>query len=156
MWEVKPASCLSMGFFESEITVPSSPQREDGQPWLLKVLSSGSTDRSSAGSSSLTHVCTAPKQHRSDCLLAANPLLALIDRPGSVRDFVIDGILTEPLNTVRLSWGRRFCNADTQQHVSYWLLAQPWTLRRKVSECNKSPTLPELNYLSSKSAKFAK
>lgn len=35
--------------------------------------------------------------------LAANPLLALIDRPGSVRDFVIDGILTEPLNMVRLS-----------------------------------------------------
>jgi len=52
---------------------------------------------------SLKYLRIDPKQHSSVCLRAANPLLALIDRPGSVRDFVIDGILTEPLNTVRLS-----------------------------------------------------
>lgn len=44
-----------------------------------------------------------PQRNTVVCLRAANPLLALIDRPGSVRDFVIDGILTEPLNMVRLS-----------------------------------------------------
>lgn len=36
-------------------------------------------------------------------LLADRPLLALMERPGSGRDLVIDGMLTEPLNTVRLS-----------------------------------------------------
>lgn len=36
-------------------------------------------------------------------LLADRPLLALMERPGSGRDLVMDGILTEPLNTVRLS-----------------------------------------------------
>lgn len=36
-------------------------------------------------------------------LLADRPLLALMERPGSGRDLVIDGILTEPLNAVRLS-----------------------------------------------------
>jgi len=41
-------------------------------------------------------------------LLADRPLLALMERPGSGRDLVMDGILTEPLNTARLSWGRGF------------------------------------------------
>lgn len=36
-------------------------------------------------------------------LLADRPLLALMERPGSGRDLVMDGILTEPLNTVRFS-----------------------------------------------------
>lgn len=36
-------------------------------------------------------------------LLADRPLLALMERPGSGRDLVMEGILTEPLNTVRLS-----------------------------------------------------
>lgn len=36
-------------------------------------------------------------------LLADRPLLALMERPGSGRDLVMDGILTEPLNTARLS-----------------------------------------------------
>lgn len=75
-----------------------------------------------------------PKQHSSVCLRAANPLLALMDRPGSVRDFVIDGMLTEPLNTVRLSWGRRFWNAHThttRSLIHCWLNlalcgARPW------------------------------
>lgn len=35
--------------------------------------------------------------------LADRPLLALMERPGSGRDLVMDGILTEPLNTARLS-----------------------------------------------------
>lgn len=35
-------------------------------------------------------------------LLAERPLLALMERPGSGRDLVMDGILTEPLNAVRL------------------------------------------------------
>lgn len=36
-------------------------------------------------------------------LLAERPLLALMERPGSGRDLVMEGILTEPLNTARLS-----------------------------------------------------
>lgn len=36
-------------------------------------------------------------------LRADRPLLALMERPGSGRDLVMEGILTEPLNTVRLS-----------------------------------------------------
>lgn len=36
-------------------------------------------------------------------LLADRPLLALMERPGSGRDLVIDGTLTEPLNTALLS-----------------------------------------------------
>lgn len=39
----------------------------------------------------------------SDHLRADRPLLALMERPGSGRDLVMEGILTEPLNTVRLS-----------------------------------------------------
>ena len=41
-------------------------------------------------------------------LRADRPLLALMERPGSGRDLLMEGILTEPLNTARLSWGRGF------------------------------------------------
>lgn len=78
------------------------------------------------------------------CLRAANPLLALMDRPGSVRDFVIEGMLTEPLNTVRLSWGRRFWNAHTHHTFTYPLLPQPCIPRSKAPKHVKPPTLPEL------------
>lgn len=37
-----------------------------------------------------------------------NPLLALMERPGSARFLVIEGMLTEPLNPARLSWTRTF------------------------------------------------
>lgn len=36
-------------------------------------------------------------------LLADRPLLALMERPGSGRALLMEGMLTEPLNTVRLS-----------------------------------------------------
>lgn len=37
-----------------------------------------------------------------------NPLLALMERPGSARFLVMEGMLTEPLNPARLSWTRTF------------------------------------------------
>lgn len=50
------------------------------------------------------HAWTRPEQgHPGQHSLAERPLLALMERPGSGRDLVMDGILTEPLNTVRLS-----------------------------------------------------
>lgn len=128
----KVLAVYSRALWKARFRYCAHPQQEYSQPSLVKTLASGSTDTSKCRQTLPQNTCAeTPKQDSSVCLRAANPLLALIDRPGSVRDFVIDGILTEPLNTVRLSWGRRFCNADTHNDMfTYWLQAQPWMLWR--------------------------
>lgn len=42
-------------------------------------------------------------------LRVPRPLLALMERPGSGLVLLIDGMLTEPPSTPRLSWDRTFC-----------------------------------------------
>lgn len=42
-------------------------------------------------------------------LRVPRPLLALMERPGSGLALLIEGMLTEPPNTPRLSWGCTFC-----------------------------------------------
>lgn len=102
---------------ESKIKYSAGSQQQRNKPSLRTILIQHGQRQLKAAFPWNTCV-QPPKQQSSVCLRAANPLLALMDRPGSVRDFVIDGMLTEPLNTVRLSWGRRFWNAHTHaRHV---------------------------------------
>lgn len=48
------------------------------------------------------------------------PLLALMERPGSLRFFAKDGILTEPLNPDRLSWARTFYRSESEIKKIHW------------------------------------
>lgn len=130
---------------ESKIKYSAGPQQQRNKPSLRTILIQHGQRQLKAAFPWNTCV-QPPKQQSSVCLRAANPLLALMDRPGSVRDFVIDGMLTEPLNTVRLSWGRRFWNAHTHTTCS---LLRCWPdlaiLCCKAPKHVKPPTLPGLS-----------